>query len=443
MRAVILAAGAGTRMRQDLETPKPLINLLGLPLITRNILSLRACGIDEFVIITGRYRQELENYLGDGKKHQVKITYLHNPDWQLGNGVSAYAFRKIFQPQERFILMMADHMFNLKDLQAFVAAAKANDAEKILLAADRRLERVWDLPEATKIIAENGLALKLGKDLQHFNAVDGGLFAGNELLLAALEKAISQENYSLTAAINFLAADGKVKLHFLQEDWVDVDDLASFKQAEKILLKSLLPPKDGFISRTINRKFSLPLTKVLSKTVLTPNQITFISFLVALAAAVAFALRRPFWGGILTQLTSILDGVDGEIARLKFLQSDYGGLFDAILDRYADFFIVLGMACGWYLETESLVVFLIGAIALSGLPKSMLIKEKFQALTGKTFVPWLYDGVFRYLPANRDGRLFLIMLGGIFNLVPATLVVLAVICHVQAVARLLMLRKLI
>jgi CDP-L-myo-inositol myo-inositolphosphotransferase len=138
-----------------------------------------------------------------------------------------------------------------------------------------------------------------------------------------------------------------------------------------------------------------------------------------------------------------MDGVDGEIARLKFLKTDYGGLFDAILDRYADFFIVIGMSYSLLMKTDSLPAFIICATVLTGIPMSMLIKEKYHAITGRAFVPEECDGIFRYLPANRDGRLFIIMLGGFLNLIPAALILLAVITHLQALARLVKLRKMI
>jgi CDP-L-myo-inositol myo-inositolphosphotransferase len=266
---------------------------------------------------------------------------------------------------------------------------------------------------------------------------------GTEALLQALAEAANRQQYNLTDAVNILAEEGKVKLFSVAADWVDADDLASLRQAEKILLKSALPGKDGLISRTINRKFSLPATKVLSRTAITPNQVTLISFLAALAAAACFALQQPLLGGLLAQISSIIDGIDGEIARLKFLKSNYGSLFDAILDRYADFFIIIGMAWSWFAKAGSLAVLFVSAAALTGMPMSMLLKEKYHSLTGKVYLPWQDDGLLELLPANRDGRLFIIMLGGVLNLIPATLVILAVVTHLQAVGRLIKLRKLL
>jgi len=442
MRAVILAAGEGKRLRPHFSGPKPLVPLLGLSLIERNILSLRECGITAVTVITGCNAREIENYLGSGSKYGVRITYLHNSDWKLGNGVSAYTFHKIYKDGEKFILMMSDHIFDLDVLNSFIKSAKNVKEGEILIAADNRLQDVFDLEECTKIKAEKNCAILLGKTLASLNAVDCGLFIGTGALLHALAEAISQSRYALTDAVNILATRCRAKLHFIKGSWVDVDDISSYRFAEKMLIKSLVPAKDGAVSRHLNRKISLRITRLLARTGITPNQITFISFLTAAAASISFAVAHPALGGILAQLTSIIDGVDGEIARLKFLKSNYGGLFDAILDRYADFLIILGMAYAWYSATGSTLVLLVCAAVLAGLPMSMLLKEKFHALTGRPFLPEVHDGIFRYLPANRDGRLFIIMLGGIFNLIPATLVLLAAVTHIQALARLYNTRKL-
>jgi choline kinase/phosphatidylglycerophosphate synthase len=441
MRAVLLAAGEGRRLRPFFDRPKPLVHLLGLTLIERNILALRECGIKDFLVITGCYSDEVRDYLGSGEKFGVSIDYLHNPDWKMGNGLSAYTFHKDYRRDEKFVLLMSDHVFELDLLKAFLAGAEGVKQDELLLAADSRLEKVYDLDECTKVKSRENYAVKLGKGLDDFNSVDCGLFIGTGSLLEALSNSIARGAYALTDAVNLLAGLGKVKLHFVKNDWIDVDDYQSYKQAEKVLLKSLVPAKDGFVSRIFNRRFSLRITRLLAATAVTPNQVTVLSFFAAAAAAVSFAMGRPFIGGVLAQLASILDGVDGEISRLKFLKSRFGEMLDSILDRYGDCLILIGMVYSWYCATGHTIALLVGAGALAGMPMSMLFKEKFRNVYGKPFIPEIHDGILRYFPANRDGRLFIIMLGGVLNLLPAALVLLAAGAHLQAFIRLYNVRK--
>ena len=55
------------------------------------------------------------------------------------------------------------------------------------------------------------------------------------------------------------------------------------------------------------------------------------------------------------------------------------------------------MTYSWYFNTHSPAALLVVAAAVTGMPMSMLFKEKFHALTGKQFVTEVHDGIFRYL----------------------------------------------
>jgi len=103
--------------------------------------------------------------------------------------------------------------------------------------------------------------------------------------------------------------------------------------------------------------------------------------------------------------------------------------------------IIAGMAVAWFAEASSPYALAISALALTGLPMSMLVKEKFHALTGKQYISEEYDGFFHYIPMNRDGRLFLVFLGGLFNLIGPALAILAVLTHLQTIYRLIRIRK--
>jgi phosphatidylglycerophosphate synthase len=96
----------------------------------------------------------------------------------------------------------------------------------------------------------------------------------------------------------------------------------------------------------MNRRVSVPVARALAHTPLTPNQASVIAFAMALVALWLLAVGRNIEAGILIQASSIVDGVDGDLARAKNMASKFGGLFDAALDRLADAAIAGGMA--WY-----------------------------------------------------------------------------------------------
>lgn len=76
MKAMILAAGKGERMRPlTLHTPKPLVQVAGVPLIEYHIRALAAAGFTELVINHAWLGQQIEDYLGDGSRFGVRIVY--------------------------------------------------------------------------------------------------------------------------------------------------------------------------------------------------------------------------------------------------------------------------------------------------------------------------------------------------------------------------------
>ena len=76
MKAMILAAGKGERMRPlTLHTPKPLVRAGGVPLIEYHLRALKEAGVHEVVINHAWLGQQIEDYLGDGERYGLRIAY--------------------------------------------------------------------------------------------------------------------------------------------------------------------------------------------------------------------------------------------------------------------------------------------------------------------------------------------------------------------------------
>jgi len=160
---------------------------------------------------------------------------------------------------------------------------------------------------------------------------------------------------------------------------------------------------------------------------------SFVSFLVGVLSGVCFFLRQGIIGGILAQVCSILDGVDGDLAVLTGKVSRFGGFFDSLLDRYADSAIILGLTFNAFYSNWSLSLVL--AVGLAALFGSLMISySRARAEAGLGLV---YRSGFSGYAANRDVRLFLIMIGGILNQAFVTLIVLAVLTNVTVIKRVL------
>jgi phosphatidylglycerophosphate synthase len=120
---------------------------------------------------------------------------------------------------------------------------------------------------------------------------------------------------------------------------IAIDSRAALKRAEWKHMQGMQKSFQGLTDMWLNHHFSLPITRVLAKTPITPNMISIFTIFVGLAACWAIALHgRPgaIAGGILLQLNSILDSCDGELARLRFQFSKLGQWLDNISDDITD-----------------------------------------------------------------------------------------------------------
>jgi phosphatidylglycerophosphate synthase len=148
-----------------------------------------------------------------------------------------------------------------------------------------------------------------------------------------------------------------------------VETAADVGAAERRLLRSLVKETDGFMARHVERPISLQISRRLAGTPLTPNQMSLISIAVGICGAPFFLSSRPCMqtiGALLFLAHSILDGCDGELARLKFQQSRWGGVLDFWGDNVVHTIIFGCMGIGWSLATGALWPLWLGAGAVFG-----------------------------------------------------------------------------
>jgi CDP-L-myo-inositol myo-inositolphosphotransferase len=173
------------------------------------------------------------------------------------------------------------------------------------------------------------------------------------------------------------------------------------------------------------------MARLLTKTKVTPNQMTWVSFNIALLSFISFVFGQNIAAGLLVQLSSIVDGVDGNLARRKGMTSEFGGFLDSVLDRYADILIVLGLIL-WSSSHETYTgIWLAGLLAITGI----ICISYTRARIGPNH-RHLFDKGFNSL-ASRDIRLFLIMLGAVIGQAYFCLIVIAVLTNLVVFYRLI------
>jgi len=97
------------------------------------------------------------------------------------------------------------------------------------------------------------------------------------------------------------------------------------------------------LTELVYRRFSRPLAKLLSKTSITPNTVTYIATAVGLASAALIAMREIYLGVLVLLISQILDCTDGDLARLTGRITKKGAYLDRVFDRFVDAAIVIGI----------------------------------------------------------------------------------------------------
>jgi CDP-L-myo-inositol myo-inositolphosphotransferase len=436
MKCLIIAAGKGSRLHK-LGDSKPLVPLLGVPLIERAIRSAIEAGADDFYVVTGYQRGRVRDFLGNlAERLGIPITTLINEDWEKENGFSVLKAREYLH--NPFLLLMSDHLFDPSIAREMMAYPPAEG--EIILAVDRGRSSLIDMEDVTRVRTEDGKIRNIGKGLTDFNGFDTGIFFCTPSIFEALEH--STEKYgetTLSGAVRILAAVGLARaFHISGRFWIDVDDPAAFSRAEKAIQDRLRDkPNDGPVSRYLNRPLSVRISRRLVKYPVTPNQISLFSFLCSLLGAGLFAFGgypSLLLGGLLAQFASVIDGCDGEVARLKFQGSDYGSWLDAVLDRYADAFLLFGLTWHAYSANPGPLILFIGFLAIIGSFMLSYTADKYDRLMRDRIIQ---GKAFRI---GRDVRVFLIFLGAVFDQVYLTLAVIAVVMNIETIRRVIICR---
>lgn len=434
--AVVLAAGLGSRLHGRSKAPKPLTKVLGLTLAERVICTLsEAANIQRFVVTLGFEAETVRAHFADvARRRGVSVEFTEAQDWPLGNGASALS-AKSRTGDTPFLLVMTDHLFSPGMVQALVRHAPAPG--ELCLAVDGDKARIFDIEDTTRVRTADGRIQDIGKDLQAWDASDTGVMLCTPGLFEGLERAAAMGAHGLSDGLRELAREGRARtVDVTGQPWLDIDTPQALREAERRLLRAQGHKRtDGPVSRYLNRPVSRWLTRYLVRTPVTPNQISLASWLLSCIGAVLFALGgypALAAGGVLAQVASIIDGCDGEVARLKHLQSAFGGWFDAILDRYADALLLFGLMWHAFAPTGARTSVVIGFAAIVGSYLNSYTADKYDGLMAEKF-----RGA-SYLRLGRDVRVFLILLGALFNQALLTLVVIALVMNVEVVRRIML-----
>jgi CDP-diacylglycerol--glycerol-3-phosphate 3-phosphatidyltransferase len=177
-------------------------------------------------------------------------------------------------------------------------------------------------------------------------------------------------------------------------------------------------------ARKYSRVFLEPMARFISATGVSPNVITVIGFLLMVGVAVVLAWGHLLLGGILITAVALFDAVDGTLARMMGRTSRFGAFLDSTLDRFSEAVIFLGLFIYLSGQNQKLELLLIYATVVGSLMVSYA-----RARAEGIGVP-LKEGLF-----TRLERVFLLVVGLLFNQLTFVLWVLAIFSNLTAIQR--------
>jgi phosphatidylglycerophosphate synthase len=327
--------------------------------------------------------------------------------------------------EDLFAVVTVDHVFGAGSLEALFSADGA-----AVLVDERPAPEAWS--EGTRVLVEGGRAIAFGKELEA-PTIDCGAFLLPPEIFRHQRLTAGRGDASVAAAVTSFAASNRLRAVPLpaRSWWHDVDTREDVQVARRMLRRSLAKPTDGPVSRLLNRPVSTRLSVALAALRPSPDLVSALALLIGIVAAAALAGGRGIVGGLLVHVASVVDGMDGELARVQLRERPLGAFLDGIADRIADAAILAGVGV-WALHTsDGPLVVVLTIAATTGSLLSMASKDRIAAL-GLRLPAERGPG---YALASRDGRLLLVTIGAIAGQPLLTLIAVALVSAVALALR--------
>ncbi|MFA5879141.1 MAG: phosphocholine cytidylyltransferase family protein [Candidatus Margulisiibacteriota bacterium] len=255
MKAIILAAGQGTRLKHLTENkPKCMVELFEKPLINYLLDVLKSSKVKEIAIVGGYKNEVLFDYLKD-----EKLRFFMNQEYAVTNMVYTLFEAKSFFDDD-LIITYSDIIYT-KDVLTKLIASNAD----ISVVVDKRWEKLWELrmedplkdAETMKINAEHNI-LELGKKPENMNDIQGQYIGLIKISKNILNKVVSYydnldrdqiydgknfNNMFMTSFINLIINQlTSVKAVYINNEWLEVDsleDIACYRKNKEYLINEL------------------------------------------------------------------------------------------------------------------------------------------------------------------------------------------------------------
>lgn len=337
--AILVAAGTGI---EDESLSSHGSEVFGaLPQIKRLVITAQRAGIKIFTIITRPGDHSLKDLLYGDKRIDSEIRW-----HELGT--------ELPPDQGPSLVLQSNLVTTPKALKSFI---DTEDSEQDI--KEDEITVLVDMSGDAWIKGDKGVVTDMfstgGKAV-------GAFIASHDLLDKAVTNSMSIKNL----VQELVPRDKVLYKEFENGYWMRLDSVEDApKRAEDLLFTTVGKTATGWISRNINSKFSLPTSRLLIKTSLTPNMISVLINVIGALCGVFYAIGHPVVGALCLHTATILDRCDGEVARVKLMETKKGEWVDTISDQFTMLSFLIGVPIGYYYTSGSQIAFILGGLNIS------------------------------------------------------------------------------
>lgn len=320
----------------------PLVRLGGLTVLQRLLYTAQSAGIRKGVVFASVQDPEVERMVQEDPKNSSFVYF------QLDEGGAAADVPELEEClQDDVAVLSAEWILDRVFLRHLLDRREPLGGPVILIArepAGEQNERGKSLPPASLLPAASAASLR------------------QALLSERPEEAIADLLHSLSEPECIEAGEPAV-IPIREGSQQDLE------RAQKALFRSLIKPGESYLSKNLERKISLSLTSRLVDTAVTPNQVSIVSICLGLVSGWLFLGPHRLShvaGALLLWFSSVIDGCDGEIARLKFQESRIGSVLDFLGDNLVHIVVFFCIGFGLYTRGKGSTYLVLGLLAALG-----------------------------------------------------------------------------
>ncbi len=222
MKAVILSAGEGTRMRPlTITKPKTMLPVAGKPIIQYNIEALRDCGVRDILLIVGYKEEMVKNYFKDGKELGVNISYKTQTNLEGTANAIGYASDFI---EDSIIALNGDIILDVSILSEIISDFEESKPDTLMVLKEVDDPTGFGVVEIKEDHVVN-IVEKPEKGTAPSNLANTGIYIFNKDIFEKIEKTPESPRgeYEITDSLTMQIEDGKiVKGHKTEKEWLDI-----------------------------------------------------------------------------------------------------------------------------------------------------------------------------------------------------------------------------